>query len=126
MGKQRAQKVAEAIQKEISSLIIKGLKDPRVGFVTITAVDVTADLSIAKVFFTVIGDEKARRDSAAGLKSAIPFMRREIGKQLRLRVVPEIVFHYDTSIDYGQRIESLLKGIQEKEENDRGDTQDDK
>lgn len=125
MGKQRAQKVAEAIQKEISSLIIKGLKDPRVGFVTITAVDVTADLSIAKVFFTVIGDDKARRESAAGLKSAIPYMRREIGKQLRLRVVPEIIFNYDTSIDYGQHIESLLKGIQEKEENDRGNSQDD-
>ena len=124
MGIQRAQKVAEAIQKEISSLIIKGLKDPRVGFVTITAVDVSSDLSLAKVFFTVIGDDKARKDSAAGLKSAIPFIRREIGKQLRLRVVPEVVFHYDTSIDYGHHIESLLKGIQEKEEDGRGDSQD--
>ena len=125
MGKQRAQKVAEAIQKEISSLIIKGMKDPRVGFVTITAVDASSDLSLAKVFFTVIGDEKARSDSAAGLKSAIPFIRREIGKQLRLRIVPELVFHYDTSIDYGHHIESLLKEIQEKEANDRGDSQDD-
>ncbi len=124
MGIQRAQKVAEAIQKEISSLIIKGLKDPRVGFVTITAVDVTSDLSLAKVFFTVIGDDKARKDSAAGLKSAIPYIRREIGKQLRLRVVPEVVFHYDTSIDYGHHIESLLKGIQEKDEDGRGDSQD--
>lgn len=125
MGIQRAQKVAEAIQKEISSLIIKGLKDPRVGFVTITAVDVSSDLSLAKVFFTVIGDDKARTDSAAGLKSAIPYIRREIGKQLRLRVVPEVIFHYDTSIDYGHHIESLLKGIQEKEEHDRGNSQDD-
>lgn len=124
MGIQRAQKVAEAIQKEISSLIIKGLKDPRVGFVTITAVDVSSDLSLAKVFFTVIGDDKARKDSAAGLKSAIPYIRREIGKQLRLRVVPEVVFHYDTSIDYGHHIESLLKGIHEKEEDGRGDSQD--
>ncbi|MDO9081298.1 MAG: 30S ribosome-binding factor RbfA [Desulfuromonadales bacterium] len=124
MGIQRAQKVAEAIQKEISSLIIKGLKDPRVGFVTITAVDVTSDLSLAKVFFTVIGDDKARKDSAAGLKSAIPYIRREIGKQLRLRVVPEVVFHYDTSIDYGHHIEALLKGIQEKEDDGRGDSQD--
>ena len=125
MGKQRAQKVAEAIQKEISTLIIKGMKDPRVGFVTITAVDVSTDLSLAKVFFTVIGDDKARSDSAAGLKSAIPFIRREIGKQLRLRIVPELVFHYDSSIDYGHHIESLLKGIQEKEAHDRGDSQDD-
>jgi len=124
LGIQRAQKVAEAIQKEISSLIIKGLKDPRVGFVTITAVDVSSDLSLAKVFFTVIGDDRARKDSAAGLKSAIPFIRREIGKQLRLRVVPEVVYHYDTSIDYGHHIESLLKGIQEKEEDGRGDSQD--
>jgi len=125
LGKQRAQKVAEAIQKEISTLIIKGMKDPRVGFVTITAVDVSTDLSLAKVFFTVIGDDKARSDSAAGLKSAIPFIRREIGKQLRLRIVPELVFHYDSSIDYGHHIESLLKGIQEKEAHDRGDSQDD-
>ena len=125
MGIQRAQKVAEAIQKEISSLIIKGLKDPRVGFVTITAVDVSSDLSLAKVFFTVIGDDNARTDSAAGLKSAIPYIRREIGKQLRLRVVPEVIFHYDTSIDYGHHIESLLKGIQEKEEDGRGNSQDD-
>lgn len=125
MGNQRAHKVAEAIQKEISSLIIKGLKDPRVGFVTITAVDITSDLSLAKVYFTVIGDEKVRRDSAAGLKSAIPYLRREIGKQLRLRIVPELVFHYDTSIDYGQRIETLLKGLQEKEEDGRGNTQGD-
>lgn len=125
MGKQRAQKVSEAIQKEISSLIIKGMKDPRVGFVTITAVDVSSDLSVAKVFFTVIGDEKARNDSAAGLKSAIPFMRREIGKQLRLRIVPELIFNYDTSIDYGHHIEALLKEIQEKEANDRGNTQED-
>lgn len=125
MGIQRAQKVAEAIQKEISSLIIKGMKDPRVGFVTITAVDVTTDLSLAKVFFTVIGDEKARKDSAAGLKSAIPFIRREIGKQLRLRIVPELIFNYDTSIEYGQHIESLLKGIQEKEGHDSGDSQGD-
>ena len=124
MGIQRAQKVAEAIQKEISTLIIKGLKDPRIGFVTITAVDASSDLSLAKVFFTVIGDEKARSDTAAGLKSAIPFIRREIGKQLRLRIVPELVFHYDSSIDYGQHIESLLKEIQEKEAHDRGDSQD--
>jgi len=124
LGIQRAQKVAEAIQKEISSLIIKGLKDPRVGFVTITAVDVSSDLSLAKVFFTVIGDDKARKDSAAGLKSAIPYIRREIGKQLRLRIVPDVVFHYDTSIDYGHHIEALLKGIQEKEEDGRGDSQD--
>lgn len=125
MGIQRAKKVAEAIQKEISTLIIKGLKDPRIGFVTITAVDASSDLSLAKVFFTVIGDEKARSDSAAGLKSAIPFIRREIGKQLRLRIVPELVFHYDSSIDYGHHIESLLKEIQEKEAHDRGDSQDD-
>lgn len=125
MGIQRAHKVAEAIQKEISTLIIKGLKDPRVGFVTITAVDASSDLSLAKVFYTVIGDEKARSETAAGLKSAIPFIRREIGKQLRLRIVPELVFHYDSSIDYGHHIESLLKGIHEKEANDQGDSQDD-
>ncbi len=80
MASTRAQRVGEAIHKEISALLVKGLKDPRIGFVTITAVQVNSDLSLAKIYFTVMGEEKARLDSAAGLKSAVPFLRREVGK----------------------------------------------
>lgn len=108
---QRSHRVGEAIHKEISALLVKGLKDPRVGFVTITAVEITGDLRHAKVFFTAFGEEAARRNSMKGLQSSIPFLRRELGKCLRLRVVPELQFVYDTSLDYGNRIETLLKEI---------------
>lgn len=104
--------MAEAIHKEISALLVKGLKDPRIGFVTITAVEATPDLHLARIFFTVMGDEQARRDSAAGLKSSTPFLRRELGKRLRMRYVPDLLFVYDTSIDYGNRIEALIRQIQ--------------
>lgn len=101
--------MAEAIHKEISALLIKGLKDPRIGFVTITAVEATPDLHLARVFFTVMGDEQARKESAAGLKSSTSFLRRELGKRLRARYVPDLLFVYDTSIDYANRIEDLIR-----------------
>jgi len=120
----RTQRVGEEIQKEISSLLLNGLKDPRIGFVTITSVSVTSDLSIAKVYFTVMGDEKARKDSEKGLRSSTPFIRRELGKRLRLRHVPEINFLFDTSLEYGNRIESLLKEIHVEGVDDQGNNQD--
>jgi ribosome-binding factor A len=79
--------------------------------VTITGVEVTNDLSIAKIFFSVIGDDKAKKESESGLNSAKGFIRREIGKKLTIRHTPEIIFKYDNSLDYGSRIESLLKEI---------------
>lgn len=122
---QRSHRVGEQIQKEISALILKGLKDPRVGFVTITAVEVSRDLHYARIFFTVIGDERARRESERGLNSALPYLRREIGKRLRLRLVPELTFEYDTSLEYGNRIESLLRDLNSGEKNAQGDPEDD-
>ncbi|BCA79520.1 ribosome-binding factor A [Desulfuromonas sp. AOP6] len=124
MDLKRTQRVGEEIQKEISSLLLNGLKDPRIGFVTITNVDVTADLQIAKVYFTVMGDETARKNSEKGLNSSIPFIRRELGKRLRLRHVPDIVLKYDTSLEYGNRIESLLKDIQTESSDDSENQQD--
>lgn len=115
---QRPQRVAEAIHKEISALLVKGLKDPRIGFVTITAVEMTPDLHLARVFFTVMGDEQQRRESAAGLKSSTPFLRRELGKHLRMRYVPDLLFVYDSSIDYGNRIEALIQQIHRDDSSD--------
>jgi ribosome-binding factor A len=111
----RSEKVAEAIHEEISKLLIKGVKDPRVGFVTVTGVKVTDDLHLATVFFTVIGTDADRKGAEAGLNSAKGFLRREVGKALRMRYVPDLLFKYDESVSYGSHIESILKQIQETE-----------
>lgn len=119
---QRSHRVAEQIHHEISQLLIKGLKDPRIGFVTITAVEVTPDMHLARVFFTAIGDAAARRNTEQGLKSSIPYLRRELGRRLRMRYVPDLLFQYDTSIEYGDRIESLIKEIHERDADHPGDS----
>ena len=109
----RSEKVAEAIHEEISRLLIKGVKDPRVGFVTVTGVKVTDDLRVATVYFSVIGTDEDRKGAEAGLNSARGFVRREVGKILRMRYVPDIIFKYDESVVYGSHIESILKQIHE-------------
>lgn len=111
MQHKRSDKVAETIHELICSILSRGLNDPRIGFVTITGVEVTDDLSLARIFFSVIGDDKAKKDTEAGLNSAKGFIRREIGKNLTIRHTPELVLKYDHSLDYGNRIESLLKEI---------------
>jgi ribosome-binding factor A len=112
----RSEKVAEAIHEEVSRLLIKGVKDPRVGFVTITGVKVTDDLHLATVYFSIIGTEAERKDAEAGLNSARGYLRREVGKVLRMRYIPDILFKYDESVVYGSHIESILKQIHETDE----------
>jgi len=119
----RSSRVGESVHKEISALLLKGLKDPRIGFVTITAVDVTPDLHLARVYFTVMGDEEARRETEKGLKSSVPYIRRELGKRLRMRYVPDIIFRFDSSLEYGSRIESLLREIETDSSDDPGDSE---
>jgi len=112
----RSEKVAEAIHEEISTLLINGVKDPRVGLVTVTSVKLTDDLRHATVYFSVRGADAERKDAEVGLNSAKGFLRREVGKLLRMRFVPEIIFKYDDSVAYGNHIESILKQIHETEE----------
>jgi len=112
MQHKRSDKVAETIHELISSILSRGLNDPRIGFVTLTAVEVTDDLHLARVFFTVIGDDQAKKDSEAGLNSAKGFLRRELGKSLTMRYTPDLLFKYDHSGEYGSRIDSLLKEIE--------------
>jgi ribosome-binding factor A len=107
----RSDKVAETIHEIICSILSKGLNDPRIGFVTITGVELCDDLSLARIFFSVIGDDKAKKDTEAGLNSAKGFIRREVGKNLTIRHTPELLFKYDNSLDYASRIDSLLKEI---------------
>ena len=120
----RSNRVADSIHKEVSSLLLKGLKDPRIGFVTITAVDVTRDLRYARIYFSVMGDEEARKNAQKGLTSSVSYIRRELGQRLRMRYVPEINFQYDSSLEYGNRIESLIREIHSDSTDDQGDTED--
>lgn len=114
----RSEKVAEAIHEIISGLLVKGLKDPRIGFVTVTGVKVTDDLHHATVYFTVVGSDDEKKATEAGLASSSSFIRKGMGKQLRMRYVPEIHFAYDTSLEYGNRIDALLKEIGTEGEGD--------
>jgi ribosome-binding factor A len=114
----RSDKVAEAIHKIVSELLIKGLKDPRIGFVTITGVKVSSDMSQSTVYFTVIGSDEEKKASEAGLNSARGFIKKEMGLALRMRMTPDLHFKYDTSVEYGYHIESILKEIGAKDDGD--------
>ena len=108
----RADRVADVIQREISSLLLKKVKDPRIRNVTVTGVKVTDDLRLATVYYTSMDEDK--EIVGEGLSSAKKMIRREIGRALYLRYVPDIRFDYDSSFDYADRIERLLKGIKDE------------
>ena len=107
----RLERVASLIQQEISKIFIKGLKDPRIGFVTITGAKVSPDLREAWVYYTVHGGEAERRQTAAGIESAKGFLRRELGSRMTQRVTPELHFVIDKAIDEGAHIEELFAQI---------------
>ena len=113
MSSHRPERVGEQLHKEISRLLMHGIKDPRVAPVTVTGVTVTRDLSLARVYFNVSDEAAERKEAERGLKSAAPFIRRELGNIMRLRFVPQIRFEYDSSIAYGQKIESLLRQVKD-------------
>jgi ribosome-binding factor A len=119
--RKRSEKVAEAIQKIVSELLVRGLKDPRIGFVTITGVKMTDDLSMAKIYFSVVGSEEDKKHTQAGLQSASGYIRKEVGSHLKLRHVPEIHFRFDDSLERANNIERLLRQISE-ESNDTVDS----
>jgi ribosome-binding factor A len=117
-GPARTSRVAEEFREILGEEILK-LKDPRVGFVTVTGVKVTPDLRRAHVFYTALGDQAARRGTAAALRSAAPHLRRVIGRQVRLKVLPDLEFEEDATIDEANRIEQL---IQQLHRDERGGT----
>jgi len=108
----RTEQIGEAIREEVASIISQGLKDPRIGFVTITRAQVTPDLRHAKIFFGVLGDTAQRDKTQAGLRQAAGFIRREVGKRLKLRFTPELTFQYDVGIDATDRVARLLEETQ--------------
>ncbi|MBS4211840.1 MULTISPECIES: 30S ribosome-binding factor RbfA [Neobacillus] len=107
----RPNRVGEQMKKELSDIIGRKIKDPRIGFVTVTDVQVTGDLQQAKVFISVLGDDEQKENTLKGLAKAKGFIRSEIGHRIRLRKTPEIIFEFDESIDYGNRIETLLHDL---------------
>ena len=115
MAHPRAAKVAERIQQIIATRIDKGLRDPRLGFVTITDVQVTGDLQHASVFFTVYGSDQERADSAAALRAATGLLRKEVGKNLSIRLTPTLEFIADGVPENAQQIDSLLREARERD-----------
>ncbi|WP_027090824.1 30S ribosome-binding factor RbfA [Cohnella thermotolerans] len=111
MAKFRVGRVGEQIKKEISALIQTELKDPRIGFITVTGVDVTGDLSQARIYLSILGNEEQKEATLLALGKAKGFLRTELGRRIRLRHTPEIEFRFDSSIEYGSRIEALLQEI---------------
>lgn len=111
MATRRTQRVGEAIREALAELLQRHVKDPRIGFITITAVRVTPDLSKAHVYYTVLGDDKDRKATQAGLESATPFLRTETGHRVRLKTLPELEFHVDDTPVKGQRVDTIIEEI---------------
>ncbi len=112
----RSQRVSDLLRKEIADIIIYRLKDPRIGFITVTGVDVTDDIKMARVYVSVFHPEE-KNSTLEILNSAKSFIRSELSKRLRMKFIPSIEFRLDTSIEYGNRIEKLLKESEEKDDN---------
>ncbi len=115
--------MADQIRGELATLLVRDVHDPGLGFVTITRVQVSPDIQLARVFYTVLGDEKSRANSAKALERATPFLRRQIGSRLRLKRVPDLRFNYDEAVAGQDRIEQLLHDIHSAEtpDPDEGD-----
>jgi ribosome-binding factor A len=112
MAGHRPDRVGDQIRQELSDLLTRGaVHDPGIGFITLTRVKVSPDLQIARVFYTTMGDDKSRRETAKALERATPFLRRQVGSRLRLRRVPELEFRFDESIGHQDRIEQILRDL---------------
>jgi ribosome-binding factor A len=107
----RPARVAEQIRIELASLLARDVHDPGIGFVTLTRVQMSADLQLARIFYTALGDDKAKTSSARALERAAPFLRRQIGSRLRLKRSPDIKFIYDESVEGQDRIERILNDL---------------
>jgi ribosome-binding factor A len=118
MNFKRADRVAELIMAEMADLILTQVKDPRIHAVTITSVKVSDDLRNAKIYFVEMGKDDCSPEIKEGLNRATGFVRRELGKRLQLRFVPEIMFVHDQSFGYGSRIDKLLADISKQEKTD--------
>ncbi len=111
----RSERVGDLIREEVADLIMYRLKDPRIGFVTVTGVEMTADLKLARVFVSIMKEEE-RELTLEILNASKNFIRSSLSKRLRMKFIPSIEFRLDTSIEYGFKIDKLLKEIKDKDE----------
>jgi ribosome-binding factor A len=114
----RPDRVADQIRSELATLLAREVHDPGIGFVTLTRVQVSADLQLARVLYTALGDDKARATSGRALERAAPFLRRQLGSRLRLKRTPELRFVYDDSIAGQDRIEQILNELRAADHDD--------
>jgi ribosome-binding factor A len=109
----RSQRVGHQLRKEISDIITNRVKDPRLGFLTVTEVDVSDDLKLARVYVSIFKDDE-RAQTMEALAAAKNFIRSELGKRLRMKAIPSLEFKLDTSLEYGDRIDKLLKEVRQE------------
>ncbi|HCY7491538.1 TPA: 30S ribosome-binding factor RbfA [Staphylococcus aureus] len=115
MSSMRAERVGEQMKKELMDIINNKVKDPRVSFITITDVVLTNDLSQAKVFLTVLGNDKEVENTFKALDKAKGFIKSELGSRMRLRIMPELMYEYDQSIEYGNKIERMIQDLHKQD-----------
>ena len=120
MATRRQRRVSELIHRELSMLLVREVRDPRLADVTLTEVRVTPDLQLARVYYTILGDAEEARAAGAALESAGGYLRTQLGARVRLRLVPELVFQLDQSAAYGRHIDDLLAQISEGNESKDG------
>jgi ribosome-binding factor A len=117
MASHRPDRVGDQIRQELSELLSRGaVHDPGIGFITLTQVKLSPDLQLARVFYTTLGDDAARRETAKALERATGFFRRHLGERLRLRRVPELQFQFDESVGHQDRVEQILRELHEEDE----------
>ena len=112
----RAERVAESVRAVIADLLLREIKDPRVGMVTLTAVHLTDDLRHCKVYFSCVGDDEGHARALTGLRSAAGFIRRQLTRRLQLRYAPEVTFEFDPSLEISDRLSALLRGVRPSDE----------
>lgn len=115
MSELRVRKIQEFIKQEVGNMLLYDLKDPRLGFITVTGVELTGDLREAVIYVSLFGKDKEKETSLEALNQAKGFIRKELGKRLKIYYTPTIEFKQDTSLDYGMKIEGILKKIQKDE-----------
>lgn len=115
MARLRVEKLQELIKQELSNIVLMDIRDPRVKNVTVTQVELSNDLSYAKVYVSLYGSEDEQKEAWTGLQKSLGFMRTEIAKRVRLRVAPILTLHKDTSLDYSSHIQDLLNKINKEE-----------